>query len=166
MRDFKALIQSPWKSVGVLPVKQQTLPNGKLLDYDKEVWLWQGHRSTVGPGPPRLGSDISLADHARTAASKNSFWFPQKIITQKYWLPTLYWSFFGFIAYCSLPALPMLAKPSIFFWLGHLNFSVVFLSLTWWICKQASGKHRPKCELWCRWLSHTLMPVIQSQQQH
>lgn len=48
------------ESMGVLPVEQQALPNGKLLDYDKEAWLWKGCRSTVGPGPPRLRGDYFI----------------------------------------------------------------------------------------------------------
>lgn len=136
----------------------------------ESYWLWQGCRSTVGPGPPRLWEEgastdgswdrrprfvacsrqISGLNEQFTISAENHY---SKVFNASHSLPGTW--YFRFIANCSLPALPALAKPSVVFGLGHPSCSVVFLPLTWWTCKQAPGKHGPKYELSCRWLSHS-----------
>lgn len=133
----------------------------------ESYWLWQGCRSTVGPGPPRLWEEgantdgswdrrphfvawscqISGLNEQFTISAENHY---SEVFNASHSLP---WTWYlRFIANCFLPAF---AKPSVFFGLGHPSSSVVFLSLTWWICKQAPGKRGPKYESSCRWLSHS-----------
>lgn len=140
----------------------------------ESYWLWQGCRSTVGPRPPRLWEEgastdgswdrrphfvawsrqISGLNEQFTISAENHY---SKVFNASHSLPWTW--YFRFIANCFLPAL---AKPSVVFGLGHPSCSVVFLSLTWWICKQAP--RQAWAQIWIiMQMTFTFMSIIQSQ---
>lgn len=139
------------------------LTTTKKFGYDKGIEaLWDlGHQDWK--------MTISLGDHARTVASKNSFSFPQIIITQKCSILLISYpllAFFGFIAYCSFPALPVLAKPSVF--LGEVIWVVQGCFCPWHskFASKPQASMGPSTNHSAGGNQTTVMPVIKSQLQH